>query len=608
MYRGTIVGVGAPSRSQRRFASSAPCLSALGLLLLLGLAPAAQGSAILDFGPQTNVSNTTQPSTKGRLEIAVDTNTFEKVFLVTYTDGPNGAADVFTRISLDEGGSWLPPINLSNTAGQINSVGSPGDSFKPEVDVRGDNVVVVWLDTYCPGGAQGSYMPGGVLTAFFCVYAARSFDTGRTWQPAEQLTNGAQDAFNTSTFASDAGFALAWQEDPLGLQPGEGQGPGDGGSGAMTSPGTDIYYTALTTAGFESSLAFPASTEVSDNFANTMGSPAASRAQLRLVGSTALLAYEETRGGMGVMGKDVIYHSFSFTAPPANAPGDVLNETATENCRRVRLIAQGAAAAGPSDTRVLALWRQGEENQGGPADVILRRSVGGVDAGDFQPAVNLTSPNLDDPTGAIPEDNARAHRALLRGDFVAFVYNYTPDDVAAMAQMATYDTFIRRSFDGGTLWGPPENLSNLTDFSILSGEPRLVGTPSTIPSGEPQDIQNLSTFFVAWGTHTNDGQTTPLDLFARGTKDGGQLFGPVALLASGPSEQAEAQLRSNPAGSRLCAVWEDDATGDHDIFFRCAAVSLAPPIPTLGTIGLVLLGLALLFGALRALRRSRHLA
>ncbi|MDY7092096.1 MAG: sialidase family protein [Acidobacteriota bacterium] len=567
---------------------------------LLAAGPAA-ASAYIQFGPEINVSNTTVPSTKGRLEVAVDPMTLEKIYLVAYGDGPAGAADIFLRYSSDGGATFSAPINLSNTAGQINTVGAPGDSFKPDVKVNGGNVQVAWVDTYCPGGAQGSYTPpGGVLTAFHCLYIARSFDAGRTWEPAEQITDGSQDAFNISSFSSSAGFATAWQEDPLGLQPGEGQGPGDGGSGALTSPGTDIYYTALGTADFESSTPFPAPTEVSDNLSTSMGSPAASRAQLRLVGNTALLAYEETRGMMQ-MGKNILYHSFPFTAPPSSAAGDVLNESPTENCRRVRLISQSPAATGDADTTVVALWRQGAQNQGGPADILMRRAVGAFGIGAYDPAINLTSPNLDDPTGAIPEDNARAHRALLRGDFVAFVYNYTPDDDASQMQLATYDTYIRRSQDGGQSWDGPVNLSNLNDFSLLTGEPRLVGTPPTIPSGDPQDVRNVSAFFVSWGTHTNDGANTPLDLFVLGTQDGGESFGPIAALAVGPSEQGEAQLRSNPAGSLLCATWSDDVTGDHDIFFRCATATLAPPIPTLGGIGLALLVLALTAAALKLL-------
>ena len=39
-----------------------------------------------------------------------------------------------------------------------------------------------------------------------------------------------------------AGCAVTWQEDPEGVRPGEGEGPGTGWSGATTASKTDIWY------------------------------------------------------------------------------------------------------------------------------------------------------------------------------------------------------------------------------------------------------------------------------------------------------------------------------------------------------------------------------
>ncbi|MCB9134971.1 MAG: hypothetical protein H6636_06070 [Anaerolineales bacterium] len=39
-----------------------------------------------------------------------------------------------------------------------------------------------------------------------------------------------------------AGFVMFWQEDPEGLRPGQGLGPGEGWSGAIVNQKTDIWY------------------------------------------------------------------------------------------------------------------------------------------------------------------------------------------------------------------------------------------------------------------------------------------------------------------------------------------------------------------------------
>ena len=43
-----------------------------------------------------------------------------------------------------------------------------------------------------------------------------------------------------------AGFAIAWQEDPEGLRPGDAAGPGPGWGGATTNHKTDIWYSYIT--------------------------------------------------------------------------------------------------------------------------------------------------------------------------------------------------------------------------------------------------------------------------------------------------------------------------------------------------------------------------
>jgi hypothetical protein len=44
---------------------------------------------------------------------------------------------------------------------------------------------------------------------------------------------------------SAAGFMMVWQEDPEGLRPGQGLGPGEGWSGAVVNGQTDLWYSYI---------------------------------------------------------------------------------------------------------------------------------------------------------------------------------------------------------------------------------------------------------------------------------------------------------------------------------------------------------------------------
>ena len=67
-----------------------------------------------------------------------------------------------------------------------------------------------------------------------------------TWRAPERLTSGRRDAHRIEiTSSPGAGFIISWQEDPEGLRPGKGLGPGEGWSGAIANSKTDIWYTYL---------------------------------------------------------------------------------------------------------------------------------------------------------------------------------------------------------------------------------------------------------------------------------------------------------------------------------------------------------------------------
>jgi hypothetical protein len=66
------------------------------------------------------------------------------------------------------------------------------------------------------------------------------------WFKAERLTSGRRDVNRIETqCVAGAGCAITWQEDPDGLRPGQGEGPGEGWSGAIANSQTDIWYSYI---------------------------------------------------------------------------------------------------------------------------------------------------------------------------------------------------------------------------------------------------------------------------------------------------------------------------------------------------------------------------
>ena len=121
---------------------------------------------------------------------------------------------------------------------------------------------------YKVGGSQGSvdyaedkweqnHEVGEV--PFNCLWTARGElvdgDDPRTaaeessymrWFKPERLTSGRRDVNRVETKCVEgAGCAITWQEDPEGLRPGQGEGPGEGWSGAIANSKTDAWYSYI---------------------------------------------------------------------------------------------------------------------------------------------------------------------------------------------------------------------------------------------------------------------------------------------------------------------------------------------------------------------------
>jgi hypothetical protein len=220
-----------------------------------------------------------------------------------------GAHDAYATVSLDDGHTWKA-TNLSNSSHLSsftleNGEPFPGDAHNMTFALAGDKVLVGWISRYCDDGAplyrfkdedivalqdafglpdlyvhdiwgvngsqdsvdytlQGFPEVGEI--PYSCVWAARGqllpvtlspesdphegYDI--VWLGAERLTSGVRDANRLEMNGdSAAGFMMTWQEDPDGLRPGLGLGPGEGWSGAVVWQDTDLWYSFISIDNFD---------------------------------------------------------------------------------------------------------------------------------------------------------------------------------------------------------------------------------------------------------------------------------------------------------------------------------------------------------------------
>ena len=457
------------------------------------------------------------------------------------------ARDVFITVcdsansDCSEKANWSSSINISNTAskssmqtdwnGDGNRNAYYGDSDNPHIFASGNHVVVTWADKFCDsGGVQRSVTypeSDNREIAMSCVYAAHAtsnFSVISDWT-VDRLSDGSRDVKQDATKGLGSGaWAISWQEDPLGLQPGEGGGPGEGSSGAQTSAGTDIWYTYTTNVSKAVSDigVWTTPVRVTDNqtgfglpdafnpLKDTAGDPVdpmdietgitgASRANMSVIGGSsppsALIAYEETKGPAGVgQGKFIRYHVFPYNNPPTavSAKAGCIVSDPFEGARRARFVAQTNPASG-SGIRFALFWRQGLYNQGGPADIMLRVGYKSADAGS---------------TGLIPEDlDPPVDPNCYALDYAAAVnlVNAAPLNISSHTLTAT-DVNLSDSSEANSL----ENAR--AHRAVLRANDLYVGYIYTKDGevAEATDLENYN-FFVrrfnasngAWGSPVN---------------------------------------------------------------------------------------------------------
>jgi hypothetical protein len=320
-----------------------------------------------------------------------------------------------------------------------------------------------------------------------------------------------------------------------------------------------------------------------------------------------LVTYEETKGTGGLDdGKYVIFHSFPFDTPETNATGEIISK-ADENARRVRFVTQ----VNPSPVgkmRMGIFWRQGHPTEGGPGDIMVRLGIAsatasGLTPADMTDAVNVSSNttpwspiggtiaaptnNLNDTTDLNPYEDARAHRAAIRGDDFYIGYSYTKDwAIATYTDLDNYNFWMRRYDAVTSTWHDAKNLSNITDTTLDVKEPRLVGMPGNGPGCiDPDNItntencQNKARLLIAWGMaensyeHLDAGEE--FDIHYTRTNDKGETFEDITVVEGiGINNRYESQLRPTPAGNYVYSVWNEN---DNEIGGTYSKLSVSTP-------------------------------
>lgn len=597
-------------------------VAALAVLCAL---PGVASTAALQTGPASNVSQSAAPTEKAkpvRLSYR-NGDAFRKAWLVTYADGPPGRENIYARHSFDDGASWSASVLLSRDAAGAPTGGRPvttrdaltfpANNDKPTIYAppvtSGPMVVVAWNSGYCPpepaaATASGSYTSALQGTGdfdtdgvpdrpFHCVWVATTTDPGLAGWDVQQLTDARRDAIGEMLAGSSSGnaFAIAWQEDPSGLQPGEAEGHGDGGSGAHVSGGTNIWYAHAPRpdgATLRSNIV-----QLSDNAVAGKGQPGASRPNIHLSGGTAAVVYEESACPGGDGGKCIVYHAFPYASPDRGSAGTVVSDAA-RHARRARLVMQGAVAAGTSPLRTVLLWRESPTSGPGvPADIVVRR-------GRIDPAARLGSTGFrpDDILADAPQNmtkiaalggDANAHRAVVRGSLVGLAYNLSPDMRAADPRRTAVPTanynlyFVRSAADGAPgSWSAPLNLSRVDSPALTVVEPRLAPTPGTVVNPltgrpDPGDLRDDDVLYVSYATlgNTVDGQSGRV--YVGRSTDGGLSFEPFAPVSSAVAGESESQLRPMPDGSSTMVLWMGEQTpGDAQSKDAIMAIATAP--------------------------------
>ncbi len=183
------------------------------------------------------------------------------VWASRYCDGGNPSyamesADI--EAIFTAAGETEPAVDASHLGDVVACTDGDADMTGPDDDEP--TQCLYFEDYWHVAGSQGikdfaeEGYPSVGKVPYGCLWAARGTleylaDDGVydiVWRKAERLTSGVRDVHRMeAACVGGAGCVITWQEDPEGLRPGEGEGPGEGWSGAIGHHETDIWYSYL---------------------------------------------------------------------------------------------------------------------------------------------------------------------------------------------------------------------------------------------------------------------------------------------------------------------------------------------------------------------------
>jgi hypothetical protein len=417
------------------------------------------------------------------------------------------------------GQSFSSPINLSST---------PDLSSQQQIAASGSNVYVAWSD-----GAFGSKE----------ILFKASTDGGSTFTAQQNLSSNASNSLYPQIAALGSNVYVVWQDGAAGnskiffrvshdfgatfdavqnlsaLAGGYSLAPQVAASAsnvyvvweeALTA-GTEIFFKASA----DNGSTFPVQTMVSNN-----GVPFPAVPQVAAAGANVYVAWEA-----GISGSDIFFTRSTNNGTAFNA---VQNLSANAGFSgNTRLAASG--------NNIYVVW---QDDTLGNNEIFFRAS--GDSGSTFNPPLNSSPKNISNNSGfsgypsiAVSQNNVY----LVWLDST----NTNGDD----------DIFFSRSTDNGLTFGVPINMSN---------------SPGSSQEQDGHKVVASGTFVsVIW---QNENPAGPFDIFVESSADNGVSFGSAINLSNNASNSILPGIAAS--GCSVYAVWQDDATGNRDIFFAAS--------------------------------------